>query len=74
MSSFMYKQKKVNPFDTVVFADIAIIVSTSTYNLCVGGSFYVEPSLRKIVFLRSVIGMFAFVAFSFSAILVPITV
>lgn len=74
MSKYIYKEKGVNPFDTVIFANIVSLLVSSTHSLCAGKNFIVHPELRKPLIIRSVIGLAGLVSTSIGAILVPITV
>jgi hypothetical protein len=74
LSKYIYAQKGVNPFDTVLFANFVSLAGTVTIILCKSQSFYVEPHFRRPLFIRSVIGLIGLMSLSFASILVPMTV
>ena len=66
-------EKGVNAFDIVLFANLISLVGSTIFSLCTGKGFIVAKELRGALITRSVIGLIGLTAFTFGAVLVPIT-
>ena len=67
-------EKGVNAFDIVLFANVISLVGSTIFSLCTGKGFIVAKELRGALITRSVIGLIGLTAFTFGAVLIPITV
>ena len=67
-------EKKINQLDICFVRTLVALIFSLLITLVSRKSFFVEPALRKVLLLRSILGTIGFTTLTFGVALVPLVV